>query len=98
MTCSIDSVAKTRPTVFHLTVHENEKNHSHMLSFWISSFQVPVPPVLFTDGDIAMNAAISAMSYSNPCTVLTCVFHLFDMNVKKKVLPVLTASGKGSSS
>ena len=44
-----------------------------------------------------MNAAISTMSYSNPFTVLTCVFHLFDMNVKKKVLPVLAASGKGSS-
>ena len=59
-----------------------------MLSFRILLFQLPFPPVLFTDGDIAMNAAISAMSYSNPCTVLTCGFHLFELNLKKKVLPV----------
>ena len=45
-----------------------------------------------------MNAAISAMSYSNPYTVLTWVFHLFDISVKKKVLPVQTANGKGASS
>ena len=73
MICLIDSVAKTRPSVFYLTLHEKEKNYLDMLSFWISSFLVPVPPVLFTDGDVAMNDAISAMSYSNPCTVLTCV-------------------------
>ena len=28
-----------------------------MQLFWKSSFQVLVPPVLFTDGDIAMSAA-----------------------------------------
>ena len=98
MICLMHSVAKTRPTVFHLTLHQKEKNYSDMLPFWISSFQVPVLPVLFTERDIAMNAAISAMSYSNPCTVLMYVFHLFDMNVKKTVFPVLTASGKGYSS
>ena len=65
---------ESKTYLFHLTLHEKEKNYSDMLSFWISSFQGPVPLVLFTDGDIAMNAAICAMSYSNPCTVLTCVF------------------------
>ena len=64
----------------------------------ISYFQVPITPVLFTDRDIAMSAAILSMNHSYPFTVWTCVFHLFDMNVKKKVLPIMTANGKGTPS
>ena len=59
---------------------------------------ITFPHGVFTDGESAMNDAISAMSHSNPCTVLTCVFYLFDMNVKKKVLPVPTATKKGTCS
>ena len=98
MICLTDSVAKTRLSVFHLTSHEKGKNNSEAISFWISSFQLPIQPELSTDRDIAMDAAICAMSYSNPSTVFSCIFHLFYINLKKKVLPVLTVSGKGASS
>ena len=96
--CLIDSEAKARPILFHMTLNEREKNYSDMLNFWVSSIMVPFPSNVFTDGDAAMSAAISSFPNEKSITVLTCVFHLFDQNVKKKVLPVLTANGKGSSS
>ena len=69
-----------------------------MLSLWIPSFQLPVPPVLSTYEDNSLNAAISAIPDSNLYILFACVFYLFDMKVKKRLLPVLTASGEGASS
>ena len=92
----IDTVGKTRPSFFILLAMKRKK-YSDMLSFWISSLQVPVSPELFTDGHIVMNTTISAKFYSNHCIVYMR-FRLFDMKVKKKVFPLLFVSRKGASS
>ena len=98
MICLIDSEPKTRPVAFHLTLTEKEKDHADFISFWHRSFNQRFPPVIFTDGDSSMSAAIHALDYAVPCKVLACLFHFFDQKVKAKKLSILTFTGGGASS
>lgn len=56
-----------------------------------------LPPVIFTDGDDAMYAAIAYLPYSEDIRHLICTFHLFDQNLKRTVQHILTSSAGASS-
>lgn len=51
------------------------------------------PSVVFTDGDEAIRASILSLDDSTERFHFTCTFHLFDMNVKKRIQPVVTKNG-----
>lgn len=62
-----------------------------MLFSWHNAFDAQITSTVFTDGDDAMFAAIASTPYSEYIKHLTCTFHLFDTNFKRKVQPVLTS-------
>ena len=98
MICLIDSEAKTRTVVFHLALTEREEDNADLISFSHRSLNQIFHPLIFTEGGSSMSAAIHALDYAIPSKVLACVFHLFDQNVKAKVLPIRTSTGGGASS
>ncbi len=93
----IDSEGCSRAVRFSLCLFETAENCKILVLSWHEAFGVHIPQVIYTDGDEAMYAAIVSMPYSDEITHLICTFHLFDMNMKKRVQPFLT-SANGTSS
>eukprot|EP00171_Calliarthron_tuberculosum_P005332 IDg5332t1 len=93
----LDSEARTRPVLFCLTLDETTSNFACVLRSWKIAFGSDIPKVVFTDGDEAMYAALHSLSDYDHRQHLICIFHLFDLNVKKKIQPIL-ASTSGVSS
>ena len=94
----IDSEGRNRPVLFSLALQETAETCKQVLSCWHNAFLCQLPHVIFTDGDDSMHAAISSIPYSNDIHHLLCTFHLFDLNVKKKVMPILQATSQGNGS
>ncbi len=93
----VDSEGSSRAVMFCLSLSETAEDCKALLVAWHEAFSVRLPAVIFTDGDEAMWAAISSVPYSADIKHLICTFHLFDMNVKKRVQPVLTSTPGGNS-
>ena len=81
----VDSECKTRPVLFQLMLNQTSQNHSSFLRCWNTAFQTKFPTVLFTDGEEALHIAISEVFSGGNVKNLLCLFHLFEMNARKKI-------------
>lgn len=98
MTFLIDNSAKTWPSAFHLSLNEKEKKYSDILLSWMLSFYVPFPPAILANGNMVTAEAITETFSRINGYFKHGFLHLLDMNVKKRVFPVLSSVGKGASS
>ena len=71
---------------------------SRLLRIGTAHFNVVFANVILTGGDDSMYAAIASLPYSDNVQNLLCTFHLFELNVKKKVIRILQAMGSGNGS
>lgn len=94
----IDSEFHNRPVLFSLALKETADSCKRVLTCWHNAFKTRIPSVVFTDGDDSMHVALSSVPYSTDIHHLLCLFHLFDTNFKKKLMPVLQKQGPGASS
>ena len=92
----IESENKSRSVFFNLGLSEDFEQCQRILVEWHRAMDCTLPNVIVTDGDDAMTAAISEIPYEENILHMLCTFHLFDMNVKKKVQPFLQSNGMDS--
>lgn len=93
----IDSEGCSRAVLMTLNLEETAEACKRMLVSWHNAFDERLPHVVITDGDEGMYAALASVPYFEDITHLVCIFHLFDMNVKRRVQPLLTSSSGASS-
>lgn len=91
----VDSEGKSRSVFFRLGLTETVEDCSNLISHWHKAFNMKLPKVIFSDGDEGISGSLLSLDYE--VRHLLCTFHIFDLNVKSKVLPVLSATSGASS-
>ncbi|KAI0565477.1 Ubiquitin-like protease [Gracilaria domingensis] len=91
---AVDSEGVSRAVLLGLTLHENGLFCRRLLGYWHIAFEKPLPEVIFTDGDEAIALSLRSIPYDEDVRHLLCIYHLFDMQVKKRVNPILRSKGK----
>ena len=89
----VDSEGSSRAVLLSFNLQETVESCKKMLACWHQAFGRRLPQVIFTDGDEAMSLAIASVPYSEDLKHLLCTYHLFDMNVKQKLKPIITGTG-----
>ena len=94
----IDSERKSRPVLLSLAPRETAQTYNQALACWHNAFQRRLPNFILTDGDDSMYTTIASFPYSDNVHHPLCTFYLFDLNVKKKMMPILQAMDSGNGS
>ncbi|KAI0559784.1 FHY3/FAR1 [Gracilaria domingensis] len=87
----------TRAVLLSLTLHEDGPFCKRLLAYWHIAFERPLPGVIFIDGDEAIGLSLRSIPYDEEVRHLLCTYHLFDMQVKKRVNPILRSKGGASA-
>lgn len=75
--------------LFNLGLSEDTVQCSRMLYEWTTAFDIQIPTVVMTDGDESIHPSLASLPYYDSINHLLCVFHIFDLNVKKHTQPSL---------
>ena len=79
----VDSEGRDIPLLFSFSLNETVESCRQDLACWHSAFSSKLSNVIFTDGDRSIHAAIASVPYLEDLHHLLCLFHIFDLNVKR---------------
>lgn len=88
----IDSEGKSRVSILTLNLHEDMESCMNIFRYQKKAFYANIPSVVFSDRDREFSGAIRSLGYSDDLNHLLCTYHLFDVNVKRKVSSSIQAS------
>lgn len=76
-----------------LKLSESGETFNHVLTCWQKPFDKELSKVIFTEWDESIYMAIISVPSSNEIKHFCCVFHFFDLNIKKWIPSTFSLHG-----